>query len=105
MKKLLAGVIFCFALIGCKDKGSEFVGKWENKEDSEVITVEKVDNGYRAVSKLGDSDWMNLDLKVIPETDSRLVTENGKDRVLDMNSDGTVTSSMRNKKKILTRVK
>lgn len=106
MKRLFTGLILCLALAGCKSQGADFVGKWANQDGDlrELITVEKVDSGYRAVSRLNEQDVMSLDLKLIAESDTRLVIANTQQRALDMNPDGTVTSELRGKNKVFTRV-
>lgn len=107
MKKLFLAAMVCIALVGCKDKGNDFVGQWKNDDKiSETITVTKVDGGYRAVSKLGNPDmgFMDMDVKMVAESDSKLVNSAQSDNYLELSSNGTVTSKMRNKPKTFTRV-
>lgn len=107
MKKLFLAAMVCVALVGCKDKGNDFVGEWKNNDKiSETITVSKVDGGYRAVAKLGNADmsFMDMDVKLVAESDTRLVTADKQAKSLELASDGSVTSFLRNKPKTFTKV-
>lgn len=106
MKKLFLAAMVCMALVGCKDKGNDFVGQWKNDDKiSETIVVTKTDDGYRAVSKLGNPDmgFMDMDVKMVAESDKKLVSV-AADNYLELSSNGTITSKLRNKPKTFTRV-
>ena len=106
MKKLFVSLLVCFALVGCKEKGGECVGEWKRDSDGkEVITVTKVDKGYRVVSALaGTGDYMNMEVVMVSETDNRIVSTDASDVYLDLSDSGSVTSHMRNKAQTFTRV-
>ena len=107
MKQLLIAAMTCIALVGCKDKGNDFVGKWRNDNKiSETITVTKVDGGYRVVAKLGNPDMslFDMDVKLMAESENRLVTVDKQARALELASDGSVTSFLRSQPKTFTRV-
>lgn len=107
MKKLFLAAMVSIALVGCKDKGNDFVGEWKNNDKiSETITVTKVDGGYRAVAKLGNPDmaFMDMDVKLVAESDKHLVTADKQAKALELAGDGSVTSYLRNKPKSFTKV-
>lgn len=103
MRKFILAAMVSVALVGCKDKGSEFVGEW--KSGDENLVVSKVDNGYRVVSKLGNEDmsFFNLDVKLTAESDSVLVTLQNQGKALELANDGSLTSYLRNKPKAFTK--
>ncbi|MGG5276301.1 hypothetical protein [Pseudomonas syringae pv. coryli] len=107
MKKFFLAAMVCVALVGCKDKGNDFIGQWKNSDNiSETITVSKVGDGYRAISKLDNPDmaFMNMDVKMVAESDRKLVNSAQSDNYLELSSDGTITSKLRSKQKTFTRV-
>lgn len=103
MRKIVLAAMVSIALLGCKDKGSEFVGEW--KAGDENIIVSKVDDGYRAESKLGNEgmSFLNLDVKLTAESDTVLVTLQNQGKALELASDGSLTSYLRNKPKAFTK--
>lgn len=100
--------LMCIALVGCGDKGGDFVGTWENNEKpSETITVTKTNNGYRTIAILANNPdhFFNMEVMLVAESDTLLVMHNTKRRALELNKDGTMTSFLREGTKVLTRVK
>lgn len=99
MRKFALAAMVSIALVGCKDKGSEFVGEWKGGDEN--IVVSKVDGGYRAVSELENEgmSFLNLDVKLTAESDKMLVTLQNQAKALELASDGSLTSYLRNKPK------
>lgn len=108
MKKIIFALVACAALAGCnKDEGAAFVGVWKNADKlSETLTVTKVDGGYRALSQI-DKDtkgYMKVETVLVAESKQVLVKDGTKKRALELASDGTVTSYLRNKEDTFTKV-
>ena len=99
VRKFILAAMVSVALVGCKDKGSEFVGEWRSGDEN--LVVSKVDDGYRVVSKLGNEgmSFLNLDVKLTAESDNALVTLQNQGKALELTSDGSLTSYLRNKPK------
>lgn len=105
MRKIALVAMIVLALVGCKDKGSDFIGEWKNSDEN--LVVSKVDGGYRAVSKLSNEDmnFFNLDLKLTAESDTVLVMLQNQGKALELTNDGSLTSYLRNKPKAFTKSK
>ena len=97
MRKLIFALLTSVALVGCTDKGKEFVGVWKFNDDlPETLTVTKVDDGYRVLSHIDkdENNYMNVEIFVYPESDTLLVSKEKK-RALALGSDGKITSYLR----------
>lgn len=108
MKKTILALVVCAALVGCKkDEGAAFVGVWKNSDRlSETLTVTKIDGGYRALSQI-DKDtkgYMKVETVLVAESDQALVKDGSKKMALELSSDGTVISYLRNKEDTFTKV-
>jgi hypothetical protein len=107
LKKLIFALMACAVLVGCSDKGKDFVGVWKSSGMMiQTITVEKASSGYRATAKL-DKDtngYMTVEAVLEPESDKLLVTSD-KQKALELDSDGKLISYLRNGTTAFTRVK
>lgn len=108
MKKIIFALVACAALAGCnKDEGAAFVGVWKNSDRlAETLTVTKVGGGYRALSLI-DKDtkgYMKVDTVLVSDSKQVLVKDGVKKPALELASDGTVTSYLRNKPDTFTKV-
>jgi hypothetical protein len=99
VKNFLFALVACAALVGCSDKGKDFVGVWKLSDKlPETLTVTKVDDGYRVMSHIDKDDhgYMNVEIFVYPESNTLLVSKEKK-RALELGSDGNLTSYLRMK--------
>jgi len=112
MKKLLMALAVCASLAGCNsdDKGASFVGVWKNNDKSaQTMTISKVDGGYRVEAKFDDPQWstMDVEMKLKAESDqthgTRLVTEDGQKRILELGKEGELTSYLYREPKTFTK--
>lgn len=108
MKKVIAGLLLCFAIAGCKDQGSAFVGTWKggSGQEAETLVIEKVSGGFRVDSKMADPNWSFVDSNelVTAESDTRLINE-GKEKALELVKDGELISYLRTKPMKFEKVK
>lgn len=97
MRSLVFALMTCAALVGCSDKGKDFVGVWKySNKLSETLTVTKADDGYRALAHIDKDEHGYMDVKVFlyPESDKLLVTKE-KQIALELGGDGKITSHLR----------
>ena len=88
----------CAALVGCSDKGKDFVGVWKSSDElPETLTVNKADDGYRVLSHIDkdENGYMDVEIFVYAESDKLLVSKSKK-RALELSGDGKVISYLRN---------
>lgn len=107
MRNLVFALMTCTALVGCSDKGKDFVGVWKYSDKlSETLTVTKADDGYRALAHIDKDEhgYMDVEVFLYPESDKLLVTKE-KQIALQLGDDGKITSHLRNGIETFTKAK